>query len=951
MTDATISHYRIIQRLGSGGMGVVYKAEDVRLHRFAALKFLPESVAQDHHALARLEREACAASALNHPNICTIYEISEDKGRVFIAMEYLDGETLEDRIAGKPLDLETILSLGAEIAAALDRAHQAKIVHRDLKPANIFVTQRGTAKLLDFGLAKVEIAETVARAAGANSSTISTVSDEELTAPGAVPGTVGYTSPEQLKGKPLDGRSDLFACGIVLYEMSTGVKPFRGDTTASTCDAVLHKNPVPPLRLNPELPPKLDDIIGKCLEKDRSLRYQHASELATDLQRLKRETGSSYEVRHTTEHTRHTRKRTIIALSVFILLALLAVSLWYFRGKSNFHEKDTIVLADFDNRTGESTWDSTLKLVLTNDLETSQYLNVLPDQIVSETLKMMKRPSDQRLTEELARQVCLRNGDKALMTASIAKMGEQYHLALRATNCATGATLASADSDANSKEKVIAALREASNELRQRLGESLASVEKNSSPLPQATSDSLEALQAYGLGLKMKAAQGSEAAVPLYKRAIELDPEFAEAYAALGAAYNDLGEDTPWKENSRKAYELRDRVSTRERFHIEGEYYDSVTGEAERANQTYLNWIQVYPDDYRPHQNLAINYCDMGHYDKAVEEENAVLRLQPNVVGAFAGLMGDYLALDQLEKANDVFDQARDRKLDHNFLGLYRYYTAFLAGDNAAMQKQVEWAMGRSGAEDALLSAESDTEAFHGRFDHARSLTKRAAQSAKNADMAETAAVWMANAAMREAEVGNKVQARSIAVEALEMTRGTDVELQSALALARAGQVTQAEEIAAKLDAEYPRGTMVQNYWLPIIRAAIELQSKNANKAIELLEEASPYELGDGLEGHMYPIYLRGEAYLMLGRGDQAAGEFQKILDHRGIVLNFVIGSLARLQLARAEAMKGDISFARKNYEGFLSSWKDADPNLPVLKAAQAEYKSLVLPTGGSPRA
>ena len=425
-------------------------------------------------------------------------------------------------------------------------------------------------------------------------------------------------------------------------------------------------------------------------------------------------------------------------------------------------------MADFDNRTGESGWDATLKLALTNDLQDSQYLNVLPDQTVSETLKLMKRQPDERLTQDLAKQVCLRNGNKALLTASIAKLGEQYHLDLRAMNCVTGTTLASADADADSKEKVIAALKEASNELRQKLGESLASVEKYSTPLPQATSASLEAIQAYAMGLKMKAAQGSGAAVPFYKRAIELDPEFADAYAALGAAYSDLGEDTLSMENSRKAYELRDHVSSqRERFHIEGDYYDSVTGEMEKANQTYLNWIQVYPDDHRPHQNLGVNYCDMGQYDKAVEEEKTVLQLQPNNVNGFTGLMGDYLALDQPEKANDIFEQARKRKLDHDVLGLYRYYTAFLESDAQTMQKQLEWAMGRPGAEDALLSAESDTEAFYGRFDRARSLTKRAAQSAKNADMAETAAGWKANAAMCEAEVGNKVQARAIAADAL----------------------------------------------------------------------------------------------------------------------------------------------------------------------------------------
>jgi serine/threonine protein kinase/Tfp pilus assembly protein PilF len=921
--------FRIIRYIAEGGMGAVYEAEDLQLHDQVALKTIRPDIASNPQVVERFKQEIKLGKRVTHPNVCRIHDLGIDRSEngtefLFLTMQFLNGESLSSRIRRGPVPQREALPLIEDLADALSAAHQAGVIHRDFKSGNVILVpgaHRTCAVVTDFGLARG-------------------ISDGASLTRSGLAGTPDYMAPEQITGDDITAATDIYAFGVVMYEMVTGQLPFTGDSKGTVIHKHLHDEPQPPRELAPHLEPDWEDAILDCLKKLPGERFQSAAEVKEVVQGGIKPDGG----RQRGERWRKLAGITVIAVT--LAAALVSVGVWYLHRGSKFRERDTIVLADFDNRTGESDWDATFKLVLTKDLQDSPYLNVLPDQTVRKTLKLMKRRPDERLTQDLAKEVCLRNSKKALLTPSIAKMGAQYHLDLRAMNCATGELLASADAEADTREKVIAALKNASNQLRQKLGESLISVQE---PPPRPPSTALlEASQEYATGLKMKAAQGSGAAVQYFKRAIELDPEFADAYAALGAAYNDLGDDALWIENSRKAYELRDRATDgHERFHIEGEYYDSVTGEKERAHKTYLNWINVYPDDYRPHQNLGMNYFDMGQYDKAVDEAKMALHLEPNNVNAFTSLMGDYLALGQLEKANDTFEQARKAGLDQPALRLYRYYTAFLESDGETMQKQLEWAMGQPGAEDLLLSAASDTEAFYGRFDRARGLTRRAAQSAKNADMAETAAGWKANAALRGAEVGNKVQARAIATDALQMSRGRDVELQVALALARAGQPAQAERIVAKLDTEYSHSTMMQNYWLPTIRAAIELQNKNANRAIELLEETIPYELGEGLQGHMYPTYLRGEAYLMLGRGDQAAAEFQKVLEYRGVVLNFVIGSLARLQLARAAALRGDTAAARKNYEDFLGLWKGADADLHLLSTAQNEYKRL--PSANAP--
>jgi eukaryotic-like serine/threonine-protein kinase len=943
MIGQIISHYRILEKLGGGGMGVVYKAEDTRLRRFVALKFLPAEMLHDFTSLERFRREAQAASALNHPNICTIYDIGEHDGQQFIAMEFLDGETLKHRISGKPVPFDETLELAIQIADALRVAHAQGIIHRDIKPANLFVTRQSNAKVLDFGLAKfAPVME------GGFSGIATATEDTLLTSPGSAMGTVAYMSPEQARGEELDARTDLFSFGAVLYEMTTGRMAFSGNTSAVIHDAILNRTPVPLTQATSCLPPGLELIVNKALEKDRRLRYQHAADIRTDLQRLKRDSdsGRASAVQAGSKRSKKfTSPRWLVATGAIVIVGLV-VGTWLFfsRSRHPLTEKDTIVLADFTNTTGDPVFNGTLRQALTVQLEQSPFLSLISEQSIQQTLRLMGQPTEARLTPEIARDLCQRAGSKAYLSGSIASLGSQFVLGLNAVNCQTGDTLADEQARATGKEQVLPAMDKVAAKLRQKLGESLSTVQKFDTPIEQATTPSLEALQAYSLGWKIQTGKGDDAAAaPLYRRAIRLDQNFAMAYASLGTSYNNLGEMSAAAENIRKAYELRDRVSEREKFYIESHYYQFVTDDLEKARQVYELWAQTYPRELVPPNNLTYIYGALGQYEKALMEAREAFRL--NQASGYGNLAISFLQLNRIEETRATVGEAQAKNFDSPPLHFIQYQVGFLQNDAAEMKRQVAWAVDKPGWDGVLLASQANTAAYSGQLGKAREFSRRAVASAERVQEKETAAGYEAEASLREALFGNAAQARQRAAAALTLSAGRDVQYGAALALALTGDAGRTQAMANELSNRFSDDTVVHFNYLPTIHALVALSRNDSSKAIAALQPTPPYEMGTPGAGtfspNLYPVYVRAEAYLAGHHGSEAATEFQKILDHRGVVVNAPIGVLAHLGLARAYSLRGDNPKARAAYQEFLTLWKDADPEVPIVKVAKAEYAKL----------
>lgn len=959
-----VSHYRILQLLGGGGMGVVYKAEDLKLGRSVAIKFLPAEVGLSPQALNRMYHEARAASALEHPNICPIYELEEHQDQPFIVMQLLEGQTLREWISqatdqASPSCLIQMVNIGIQVCRGLEAAHEKGIVHRDIKPANIFVTRRGEVKILDFGVAKflhacdlpalAKAREEPEPASSAEAKPSTTVGPAAFTQTADSVGTPSYLSPEQVRREELDTRTDLFSFGLVLYEMATGERAFSGNTVTAIQNAVLSLPAAPPRELRASLPPSLAAIITRAIEKDRDLRYQTAAEMQADLERVAADVSASTsparaDLAAPKAARAGTRSRDLIlaGLTLLFLVAVVVAGGLYYRAYQARHlsEKDTIVIADFANSTGDPIFDDTLKQALNVALRQSPFLNILSEDKIAANLKLMTRPPNSALTADLAREVCQRSESKAYVDGAIAALGNEYVIGLKGVNCQTGDVLAREQVTAGSKEKVIAAVGDAANKLRSELGESLTSVQQYDVPLEQATTASLDALKAYSLAYHESNTGAYLAAIPLYQQAVAKDPQFAVAYAHMGQAYANSGQDDLAVNSIKRAFELRQRASDLERFYIDTRYSELVTGDVNKRIEILHLWKRMYPRDSIPPNDLAAEYTDMGKYDRAVVEAQDEVRLAPNDHTGYELLGVSYLGLNRFAEAKAVRQQEIAQKIDYHWDHIDLYGLAFQEHDSAAMHRELEWARGNK-YESLMLRAAGGYLASIGKLREATDVFRQAMQKAQSAGLTDSAKNASIDLALTQTMLGYPAKTNENLIAAAGNNRNSIINAGRYYAMT--GNLKAANAVADNLLRQSTLDTYMNNVWVPSIRAEIEISRTNPARALEILGPTTAYDFGQ--KAQFWPNYARGRAYLRAGKGAEAAAEFQNILDHRGVCfagfLSPLVYSLSQLELGRARALTGDSAGARAAYQAFLAGWKDADQDIPVLKQAKAELAKL----------
>jgi tetratricopeptide (TPR) repeat protein len=973
MIGQTVGRYRILSELGGGGMGVVYRAEDTELGRHVALKFLPQDVAEDQNTLDRFMREARTAAALNHPNICTIYEIGRHEGTPFLIMELLEGHTLKTTISGRPMDVDEMLRIGSEVAGALAAAHAKGIVHRDIKPANIFVTKEGPAKVLDFGLAKL-----TPQAGGDDDETAALSSDtSDLTSAGSAVGTVAYMSPEQALAKPVDARTDLFSLGAVLYEMATGRKAFTGDSTAAIFDAILNREPTSVAQINPQVPFEVEQIIAKALTKDASIRYQGAADLAADLKRLSKLSTASHaaapspaaqpipaEVPVAAEASATAASvsapvaepadisgssskiaaidqagakhwKGIVAAVVVLGAGVAAFFAFQGGGEPVLEEGTEVVIADFVNTTGDPVFDGTLKQALSVKVAESPYLDVYPQDKMIETLGLMQRSAEDKITPEVAREICQRRGVKAMLSGEIAPLGSSYIVTLNAIDCGTGELLVGQQAEAGSKEEVLAALGSAITRMRGELGESLASVEKYDVPIEQATTSSLEALKAFNQGVEERSLGRDFGAIPFFERAIELDPDFALAHGRLGTAYSNTDQIQKAHEHWQKSYELRDGVSEPERFYILAHYESNLQGDARKGIEIYEQWTKVYPREWSTHNNMAVLYYFMGEFEKGLAEALKAKELGPDNSFPRGNTAHSLIALGRLDEARAEIEEAESLGFGGPTAQRAKAVAAAAAGDEEGFKEALTFFQGTPG-EPRSLEWEGIWAARHGRVTERRALARRQEELASDLTGDSGVATAKVRLAYDLMDLGYGSEAAELTRQAVALARDLDTMSTAARVLAEVGDAGEVEALIAELDERWPRDTLIQGATIPEARALLALRAGDPVEAVDILETARPFE-----RSYQDTIRIRGQAHLMNEEPAKAVAEFETLAGLETAFPIWTIHSMAHLWLGRAHLADGDTDAARAAYETFFVEMKDADDGVPVIEKARAEYAAI----------